>query len=88
MMKLKLRINKEKWKKKLELIHQTHDTSHEIKITLLKITWKKNSEIQSPINLISKNVIEIKKKKKIDWKKKSQMKGKKNQFFISFFFYN
>jgi hypothetical protein len=80
MMKLKLRINKEKWKKKLESTHQTHGTSHEIKISLLKINWKKISEIQSPINLISKNVIEIE-KKKIDWKKKAKWKEKKNQFF-------
>jgi len=44
----------------------------------IKSKLKKNYGIQSSINLISKNVIEIEKKKKIDWKK-SQTKGKKNR---------
>jgi hypothetical protein len=48
----------------------------ERKKKFIKSKLKKNYGIQSSINLMSKNVIEIEKKKKIDWKK-SQTKGKK-----------
>jgi len=48
----------------------------ERKKKFIKSKLKKNYGIQS-----SKNVIEIEKKKKIDWKK-SQTKGKKNHYSV------
>jgi hypothetical protein len=49
----------------------------ERKKKIIKSKLKKNYGIQSSINLMSKNVIEIEKKKKIDWKKSQTQREKK-----------